>query len=52
MPPMFKELFIDPDADVLAAGDDRRHRVRRSRRARPAMITRPPACHRVNRPRP
>jgi hypothetical protein len=50
MHPMFKELFID--ADALAAEDDRRHRVRRSRRARPAMITRPAARYRVNRPRP
>jgi hypothetical protein len=49
---MFKELFIDADADDLAAEDDRRRRVRRSRRARPAMITRPAARHRVNRPRP
>ena len=50
MHPMFKELFIDVGA--LAAGDDRRRRVRGSRRARPAMITRPAARHRVNRPRP
>jgi hypothetical protein len=52
MHPMFKELFIDADADALAAEDDRRRRVRRSRRARPAMITRPATRHRVNRPRP
>jgi hypothetical protein len=49
---MFKELYIDTDADALAAEDDRRRRSRRSRRARPAMITRPAADHRVNRPRP
>jgi hypothetical protein len=41
MHPMFKELFIDTDADDLAAEQDRRRRVRRSRRARPAMIVRP-----------
>jgi hypothetical protein len=52
MHPMFKELFIDADADALAAGDDRRRRARRSRRARPTMITRPAARNRVNRPRP
>jgi len=52
MHPMFKELFIDTDADALAAEDDRRRRGRRSRRARPTMITRPAARHRVNRPRP
>ena len=38
---MFKELFMQTDADDLAAGEDRRRRVRRSRRARPAMIIRP-----------
>ncbi len=52
MHPMFKELFIDTDADDLAAEDDRRRRMRRSRRARPAMIIRPAARHRENRPRP
>jgi len=31
---MFKELFIDTDADDLAAEQDRQHHVRRSRRAR------------------
>jgi hypothetical protein len=49
---MFKELFIDTDADELAAEQDRRRRVRRSRRARPAMIVRPAARNRENRPRP
>ena len=44
MHPMFKELFIDADADALAAEDDRR--------ARPATITRPAARNRENRPRP
>ena len=38
MHPMFKELFIQADADDLAAEEDRRRRVRRSRRA---MIIRP-----------
>jgi hypothetical protein len=51
MHPMFKELFIDSDADDLA-DQDRRHRARRSRRARPAMIIRPAARNRENRPRP
>ena len=50
MHPMFKELFIDVNA--LAAEDDRRRRARRSRRARPAILTRLAARHRVNRPRP
>ena len=52
MHPMFKELFIDTDADDLAAEDDRRRRRHRSRRAGPAMIIRPGARHRENRPRP
>jgi hypothetical protein len=51
MHPMFKELFIQTDTDDLAAGEDRYRRVRRSRRARPAMIIRP-APTRENRPRP
>ena len=52
MPPMIKELFIDTDADALVGEDDRRRRVRRSRRARPAMIIRPAARNRENRSRP
>ena len=52
MHPMFKELFIDTDADDLPAEDDRRRRMHRSRRARPAMTIRPAARHRENRPRP
>jgi len=51
MHPMFKELFIQTDADDLAAEEDRQRRVRRSRRARPAMIIRP-APIRENRSRP
>ena len=52
MHPMFKELFIDADADDLAADNDRRRRMRRSRRARPAMIISPVAGNRENRSRP
>jgi hypothetical protein len=52
MQPMFKQLFIDNDADGLAAEQDRRRRVRRSRRARPAMIIRSTAGNRGNRRRP
>jgi len=52
MHPLFKELFIDADADDLAADDDRRRPARRSRRARPAMTIRPAAGTRENRSRP
>jgi hypothetical protein len=52
MHPMFQQLFIDAGADDLAADNDRPRRVRRSRRARPAMIIRPAAGNRKNRPRP
>ena len=52
MHPIFKELFLDTDADDPAAEDDRRRRARRSRRARPAMITRPAARHRQHQPQP
>jgi hypothetical protein len=52
MHPMFKELFIHTDADDLPAGEDRRRRVRRSRRARPALVVRPAAGNRQQRPRP
>jgi hypothetical protein len=45
---MFKELFIETDADDLPAEEDRRRRVRRSRRARSAMvIRRTPAAERT-----
>jgi hypothetical protein len=50
MHPMFTELFIDTDADALAAEGDRRRHGRRSRRAQPAMITRPATRHRETRP--
>ena len=49
MHPMFKELFIDTDADDLAAEQDRR---RHARRYRPAIIVRPAPRNRENRPRP
>lgn len=52
MHPMFKELFLDTDADDLAAEQDRRRRVRRSRRARPATIARAGRPNRENQPRP
>ena len=40
MHPMFKELFIETDAEDLVAEEDWRRRVRRSQRARSAMIVR------------
>ena len=40
MHPMFRELFIETGADVVAE-EDRRRRVRRSQRARSAMVVRP-----------
>jgi len=52
MHPLFKELYIDTDADDLAADGDRRRRTRRSRRARPAMIIRPATRNRENQPGP
>jgi hypothetical protein len=51
MHPMFKELFIETDADDLMEGD-RRRRVRRSRRARSALVVRSAAGNRPQRPRP
>jgi hypothetical protein len=51
MHPMFKELFIETDVDDLPAEEDRRRRVRRSRRARSAMVIRPAARHRQRQPR-
>jgi hypothetical protein len=38
---LFIELFIETDADDLLAEEDRRRRVRQSRRARSAMVVRP-----------
>jgi hypothetical protein len=52
MHPMFKELFIQADADDLLAGQDRRRRVSRARRARSAMIIRPAAGNGQHQPRP
>jgi len=49
---MFKELFIQTDADDLVAEEDRRRRVLRSRRARSAIVVRPAARNGQNRPRP
>ncbi len=40
MHPMFKELVIETDAEDLVAEEDWRGRVRRSQRARSAMIVR------------
>jgi hypothetical protein len=52
MHPMFKELFIQTDADDLLAEDDRRRRrVSRARRARPAVIIRPAARNGQRQPR-
>jgi hypothetical protein len=52
MHPMFKELFLQADADDLRAEEDRRRRVSRARRARPAMIIRPAARNGQRQPRP
>jgi len=41
MHPMFIELFLEPDADDQVAEEDRRRRMRRSRRARSVMVIRP-----------
>jgi len=51
MHPTFKELYTDTDAEDQAAEQERRL-VRRSRRARPTMIARPPTPSRQNQPRP
>ena len=52
MHPMFRQLFIQADADDLLAEEDRRRRVSRARRARPAMIIRPAARTGQRRPWP
>ena len=52
MHPMFKELFIQTDADDLLAEEDRRRRVSRARRARSAMIIKPAAGNGRYQPRP
>lgn len=51
MHPMFKELFLQTDADDLLAEKDRRRRVSRARRARSAMIIRPAARNGQHQPR-
>jgi hypothetical protein len=51
MHPLFKELFIQTDAEDLPA-EHRRRRMRRSRQARSAMLIRPAARHRQHQPRP
>ena len=48
---LFIELFIETDADDLLAEEDRRRRVRQSRRARSAIVVRP-AGNRQHQPRP
>ena len=40
MHPMFKELFLEGDAEDLVGEEDWRRRVRRSRQARSAMVVR------------
>ena len=52
MHPMFKELFIQTDADDLLAEQDRRRRVSRARRARSALVIRPAAGTGQHQPRP
>jgi hypothetical protein len=51
---MFKELFIQTDADDLLAEEDRRRasRARRARRTRSAVIIRPAARNGQRQPRP
>ena len=41
MHPMFRELFIETEAEDVVAEEDRRRRVRRSQRARSAIMVRP-----------
>jgi MFS family permease len=41
MHPMFRELFIETDAEDMVAEEDWRRRVRRSQRARSVMVVRP-----------
>jgi len=52
MHPVFRQLFIQADADDLLAEEDRRRCVSRARRARPAMIIRPAARNGQHQPRP
>lgn len=52
MHPMFKQLFLQTDADDLLAEEDRRRRVSRARRAKSAAIIRPAARNGQHQPRP
>jgi hypothetical protein len=52
MHPMFKELFIQADADDQMVEEDRRRRVSRARRARSAMIIKRAAGTGRRQPRP
>lgn len=53
MHPMFVKLFIDTDTDDwLAEEEDKRRRVRRSKRTRSAMVIRTAPRDRDRRPRP
>ena len=51
MHPMFKQLFLQTDAHDQLAEQDRRRRVSRARRARPAVIIRPAARNGQHQPR-
>jgi hypothetical protein len=51
MHPMFKELFIQTDADDQLVEEGRR-RASRARRARSAMVIKPAARSRQRKPRP
>ena len=50
MHPMFVKLFIETDADDLAAEEARRRSARRSRRNRPAMAVKAVPRDRGRRP--
>jgi hypothetical protein len=52
MHPMFKQLFIQTDADDLLAEEHRRRRVSRARRAKPTVIITPAARNEQHQPRP
>ena len=52
MHPMFKELFIQTDADDQLVEEGRRRRASRTRRARSAMIIKPAARSGQRKPRP
>ena len=52
MHPMFKELFIQTDADDQLVEESRRRRASRARRARSAMIIKPAVRSGQRKPRP